>query len=263
MSKRSSNKKKRSKKKVAKKRTDLRSVLQSIYHDNVSLETTCCHSCECCKVAMPQINYSEFVQIVTTLWNEKPESEILDLISTSLEYFFRYEYEKWGMESLVKPCMFLKEDRCTVYVDRPLNCRLYGLWPEDDYEDRVQKFAAAYEVHGLKRDDLPLNRQCAFVKRVDNETELTAEVIQSLFDKLDKLDATTGNFTPAQIRQKENYRTFHDWLLLKVFGEEELSRQTAFVLAASKETMEALLSVLKEVLMKTFKNNVPKLDTLV
>ena len=257
------NKSKSKKKKSSspKKRTDLKSVLQSIYSDTVNLETTCNRVCTCCKTAMPQINYSEFVQIVTVVWKEKNQQEILDIICLSLEYFFRYEYAKWGMDSLVKPCMFLDKDNlCTIYSDRPLNCRLYGLWPEEDYEQRVQKFAKAYERHGLTREDLPLHKQCKFVRRVDPEKELTTEVIDGLFEQLDNLDKTTGDFSNVQVRQKENYRTFHDWLLLKVFGEDALSQLTTFILAADRPTMEHQIEVLQDVLAENFKDKLPNIE---
>jgi len=246
------------KEKIKKKRTDLRSVLQSIYHDTVDLSTTCNHNCSCCNVAMPQINYSEFVQIATNVWKNKSPEKIIDVICTSLEFFFRYEYSKWGKDSLIKPCMFIDDKgMCSIYEDRPLNCRLYGLWPEEDYEARVQKFAKAYEKYGLKREDLPLNRQCPLVNRVDDTKELTSEVISGLFTQLDDLDEKTGHFSKAQIRQRENYRTFHDWLLLKILGEDWLSQLTTFILAADRQTMESQLESLKVVVRDNFGDKLP------
>lgn len=247
------------------KRTNLKSVLQSVYNDNVSLETTCCHTCECCNVAMPQINYSEFVQIATTVWQQKSHEEILNVICKSIEYFFRYEYEKWGMDALVKPCMFLDKEkaRCTIYEDRPLNCRIYGLWPKEMYEERVDKFAKAYEQYGLKKEDIPLNKQCPLVKRVNAEKALTKEVIEGLFEKLNELDKKVGDFSEAQVRQKENYRTFHDWLLLKILGEDWLSQLTTFILAADRKTMEEQIEALKEVFRENFKNKLPDIKNIV
>ena len=246
-----------------KRRTDLRSVLQSIYHDTVNLETTCNHQCECCKVAMPQINYSEFIQIISNVWKRAHE-EVIEVICTSLEYFFRYEYEKWGMATMVKPCMLLDgNNMCSVYEDRPLSCRLYGLWPREMYENRVDKFAKAYERYGLKREDLPLNTQCPYVKRKDDSVALTPEIIQGLYDQLDKLDQTVGSFSNAQIRQKENYRTFHDWLLLKVLGEDWLSLITTFILAADKDMMEDQIAVLKNVIRTNFQDTLPSIENIV
>jgi len=247
-----------------KKRTNLKSTLQSIYNDTVSMQTTCCHTCECCNVAMPQINYSEFVQIVITVWKEKSHEEILNVICKSLEYFFRYEYEKWGMDALIKPCMLLgKDNMCTVYEDRPLSCRLYGLWPEEMYNKRVDKFTKAYEKYGLKKEDLPLHSQCPLVKRVDPSVALTEEVIDGLFKQLDDLDKKIGDFSEAQVRQKENYRTFHDWLLLNILGENWLSQLTTFILAADLSTMKDQIEALKVVIRDNFKDKLPDISKII
>jgi len=221
-------------------RRNLNDKLQAIYKDEVSLDTICDHQCACCKVAMPQINYSEFVNMATSIWNEFSFEDKLDLICTSIEYFFRYEYEKWGMESLIKPCMLLDQETslCKKYEKRPLSCRLYGLWPEDVYNERVDKFARTYEQYGLAREELPLNKQCPLVKRKDTTVELTKDVIEGLYEKLDKLDKAVGDFTSLQITAKENYRTFHDWLLLKIYGEEWLASLTTFMLASDRSVIE-------------------------
>jgi len=241
---------------------NLRSVLQSIYHDYINLETTCNHRCECCNVAMPQVNYSEFVQIVTVLWNALSKDEKIGLICTSVEYFFRNEFKKWNMDTLIKPCMLLdSKGLCKIYDDRPLNCRVYGLWPKEDYEKRVDKFAAAYEQYGLKREDLPLNTQCPNVKRVDDKVPITIEAINELFRKIDDLDKDTGGFSTLQVEQKENYRTLHDWLLLKIYGEKWLILLTTFMVAASKEQMEDQILQLKKTIRETFsKSELPDIS---
>jgi len=249
----------RKKKTSVKNRTDLKSVLQSIYHDTADLKTTCCHQCECCNVACPSMNHSEYVQIATTLWQSKSHEDILNIICKSVEYFFRYEYTKWGMDALIKPCMFLGADkRCEIYEDRPLSCRIYGLWPDDVYNNRVDKFAKAYEKYGIKREELPLHKQCQMVKRVNPEVELTEEVINGLFKQLDDLDSKIGSFSDLQIRQKENYRTFHDWLLLNILGEQKLSDLTAVVLGHERSVMESTLVTFKEVFRESFANKLPE-----
>jgi len=223
-------------------RKDLKEKLRSIY-DSVDLETTGCDisicKCECCNVAMPQMNYSEFVQLATDLWSDCDHPEKTEIICKSIEYFFRNEYEKWGMDSLIKPCQFVdSEGKCKVYENRPLSCRCYALWPKEEYEKRVDKFEEAYREYGLTRDDLPLAKQCKMVKRSDGSTELSMDEIDSLFFALDSLDKKVGNFSNLQIKNKENYRTFHDWLLLKTFGEEWLTMLTTFMLSATREQME-------------------------
>lgn len=254
----------RNKFKKSKKVLDLRSILQSIYHDYVNLETTCNHRCECCQVAMPSMNYSEFVQIITVLWNSISKDEKISLICKSIEYFFRNEYKKWGKDSLIKPCMLLNDKGlCMAYNDRPLNCRLYGLWPNDEYIKRVDRFEKAYAQYGLKRDELPLNTQCPNVKRVDEKIPLTIDIINELFHKLDDLDKDIGGFSALQVEQKENYRSFHDWILLKIYGERWLVLLTTFMMAATKETMEDQIVQLNKTIKEKFiKEDIPDISKI-
>jgi len=242
------------------KPTPLKERLRRIY-ETVDLTTTCEGRCECCKVAMPQMNYCEFSQIVNEIWGTTSRSEKIRLISTSVEYFFRNEFEKWGMDTLVKPCMLITDEgKCMFYSSRPLSCRMYGLWPEESYKERVDKFEKAYEGL-LKREEIPLNTQCPHVKLVNDSVELTPEIIEELFAKLDALDEKIGDFSTAQLEQKANYRTFHDWLLLKVFGEEWLSKLTTFMLAADKDTIQAQVDALKEAIAEKFAKDMPDLTT--
>lgn len=234
-----------------KRKKNLKEKLQAIYN-SVDMKTVGCAiaicKCACCKVAMPQMNYSEFVQLATELWKNSSNEKKKDIICTSIEYFFRNEYEKWGMESLIKPCQFVDEaGRCGVYSTRPLSCRAYGLWPQEEYEKRVDKFEEAYKKHGLTRDDLPLAKQCKMIKRADGSTELTMDELNNLFEKLDQLDKSIGSFSNLQIKSKENYRTFHDWLLLKVFGEDWLSMLTTFMMSADKDQMIDQVAQLRKV----------------
>ena len=243
--------------KLTVKRLTLKEKLHQIYYSTVNLDTTCSGRCECCKVAMPQINYSEYSQIINEIWDTTSRSEKIELICTSIEYFFRNQFEKFGMDSLVKPCMLLtKEGKCSRYESRPLNCRIYGLWPKDDYEARVDKFEDAYEGL-LTREQLPLNKQCPYVKRVDESVPITSEVLDSLFSQLDDLDKRVGNFSDTQIENKENYRTLHDWLLLKTFGEEWLVKLTDFAIAANKDTILDQMEQIKKVTREQFAKEMP------
>lgn len=238
----------------------LKEKLESIYNTSVCLNTTCQGKCECCKTAMPQMNFCEFTQILHEIKNTTSRSDQIKLVLTSIEYFFRNEFEKWGKESLIKPCLLLGEDgKCIFYSSRPLSCRLYGLWPEDVYNARVDKFEKAYSGL-LRREDLPLNKQCPYVKRTDETILITEELIKHLYKQLDDLDQKVGNFTNLQISQKENYRSFHDWLLLKVFGEDWLVQLTQFMLSASRPIIEDQIKAIQEALRKKYAKEMPKLE---
>lgn len=239
-------------------RVSLKEKLHSIYN-TADLRTECKGLCECCKVAMPQMNSCEFSQLIYEMWENTTSEEKVEYICTSIKYFFQNEFGKWGMDSLRKPCMLLDEEgKCKYYEVRPLNCRLYGLWPKGDYKKRVDKFERAYKGL-LKRKDIPLNKQCPHVKRVDDSTPLTAEVINKMFAELDDLDVRLSGFSEVQIQEKENYRTFHDWLLLSIFGEDWLSIMTSFILAADKQTMMDQCDQLEEVVRQKFITEMPKM----
>jgi len=244
------------------KRITLKDKLHKIYYDTVNLDTTCNGRCECCKVAMPQMNYCEFSQLINEIWDTTSKSEKIDLICKSIEYFFHNEFEKWGMESLIKPCQLLSADgKCRYYDSRPLNCRIYGLWPEDVYKERVDKFAKVYEDL-IKREELPLHTQCSYVKRVDESKPLTTEIIDSLFCQLDELDSQISGLTKSQIGQRENYRTFHDWLLFKVYGEDWLVKLTSFIVAADKNAMVDLIEQLKKATREQLAKNLPDIRNI-
>lgn len=236
----------------------LKERLNTIYN-TIDLRTACQGRCECCKVACPSMNYCEFTQLIKEIWNNTSKSEKIDMICTSVEYFFHNQFEKFGMQTLVKPCMLLSEDgKCKWYSSRPLNCRLYGLWPKKTYTERVDKFEKAYKGL-LKREEIPLNKQCPYVKRLDESTPLTTEVIEEMFKMLDNIDEKIGNFSTTQIQQKENYRTFHDWLLFKIFGEEWLSNLTNYMMASNKNNIDDLLQQIKKASRDGFSKNMPKI----
>jgi len=236
----------------------LKDKLQDVYYGTINLDSICKGNISCCKTSCPQMFFSEFSSLIQQVWDTTSRSEKVELICTSIEYFFRNEFEKWGMDTLVKPCLLLdeKNKKCRYYEERCLNCRLYGLWPKKDYNERVDKFEKAYKGL-LKRKELPLNTQCPHVKRIDESKELTTEVINGLFEQLDKLDEKVGRFSALQMSQKENYRTFHDWLLLKIFGETWLSDLTTFMLAANKDMLVEQVEALKDAVKQKFAKDMP------
>ena len=238
---------------------DLIAVLQGIYKNIIDLSTICKGKCECCKTAMPTISYAEFSQIITEIWDKEANETKIDLICKSIEYFFHYEFSKFGMETMIKPCMLLDDKgKCEYYESRPLACRLYGLWPASVYEARVDKFEKAYDGL-LERKNIPLNTQCPYVKRVNENEELTEEIIDELFKALDDLDSRVGYFSDTQIKQGENRRTFHDWILLKIWGESGLSGLTTLMLGLDKDGIEDQIRAFKDVIREKFTDGVPKM----
>ncbi len=221
----------------------LKDKLQNIYN-MINLETTCCRQGVCCLVACPQMNYSEAMQILDRVWTEWSGDEKRKLIMKCLRFYFS--------NSMVKACPLLGKDDesgcfgCRVYEDRPLMCRLYGMWPEATYNRRVKRFESAT---GFEKKDLPLNTQCTHVKRVDNSIALTDEVINGLTSSLDLIDAKIGEYTPEEIEKRHNYMTIHDWVLQKFFGDENMTTLTDFLLAATKEEIEEYLEAQEKAML--------------
>jgi len=203
------------------------------------LSTVCCRQCSCCRVACPQMKYSEALNIVDTIRKDWNKEDWADFLGVCVEYFFS--------KSLIKPCPLLDGVECRVYDERPLNCRLYGLWPEDMYTKRVEGVS---KMLRLDKSEVPLNEQCQHVTRANNLPELTEEQINELFDALDSLDRDVGKFSTEQVRHYQNYRTVHDWALYFFFGEEWLVRMTQIAVSGTKENLSEFITVFKDQIRK-------------
>lgn len=251
----------------------LDTILERIYSKE-DLSTTCLRQCTCCRVACPQMKFSEATSIIDHIWSTWSDADKRALLATCMEYFFS--------DSLIKPCPILDGKTCREYQRRPLNCRLYGLWPEKSWEDRVAMFSKST---GLPREKLPLNIQCTNVRRKAQTCKecngdgqvtlskenpllmgtkacstcaglgkfqpppLTSEQISAMFESLDKADMILG-VTELKVSTSWNYRTLHDWVLLKFWGESELTKLTNILLTTSSESKQALIAVFKEQVSK-------------
>lgn len=245
------------------KPTPLKEKLARVYSMS-DLRTTCAGNCTCCEVAMPTMNYCEFVQLLNDIWDKETIFGKADIVKTSIKYFFKYHYEIWGMDKFIKPCMLLKDGRCSYYNNRPLNCRMYGLWPEEVYTKRVDSFEADND---LKREDIPLNTQCPNVKRLDVEEDLTMEEIQPMYDNLNDLDFKLQRFTSNQIKNGDNIRSFHDWMCYTFFGEEWLLFMTQLILQAKakdncREILEDQIDQINIAVDEKYINSLPPLKEI-
>jgi len=247
----------------------LEEILNRVYTKE-DLSTTCVRGCTCCRVACPQMKFSEATSIIDNIWATWTKSDKKKLLLESIKYFFS--------DSLIKPCLMLEGQTCRVYKQRPLNCRLYGLWPAESWENRVAMFSKST---GLPKEKLPLNTQCTQVKRCaqvcksclglgqieNSENEnyikceacggtgkinppaLTSAQIGSLFEMLDKTDKTLG-ISDLMISESWNYRTFHDWVLLKFWGDQALSKWTSILLDTSPEQRQSLMEEISKLVEK-------------
>lgn len=252
------------------KMVSLDAILERIYNKE-DLSTVCLRQCGCCRVACPQMKFAEASCLLDHIWATWPKPELKKLLTTCVRYFFS--------DSLLKPCPILNGKVCREYTHRPLNCRLYGLWPNDSWEERVAMFSKNTE---LPREKLPLNTQCQNVRRkpqqckycmgggkihladpdglktmglpADSMTDcpkcngkgkfqpppLTSEQIAALFESLDKADMFLGT-SDLKVSTNWNYRTLHDWVLLKFYGEDVLVKWTNILLTTDAKQRQGLM----------------------
>ncbi len=95
-----------------------------------SLPSGDCNGCGNCCMESVGINLIEFLNILEYL-RDKEEIRKKSL-SKIIDYYFLEYLEK-------KPCPFKEKDnRCSIYPVRPLNCRLFGHWTKKDYNSNLE-----------------------------------------------------------------------------------------------------------------------------
>ena len=236
----------------------LDAILERVYTKE-DLSTVCLRQCTCCRVACPQMKFCEASSLLDHIWANWSSEDKKALLVTCVHYFFS--------DSLLKPCPILNGNECREYARRSLNCRLYGMWPQDSWEERVEMFS---KNTGLPRNKLPLNKQCPNVRRkkqicpeckqdpklvascqkcngtgMFQPPPLTIDQISKLFEDLDKADKVLG-VSELKISTSWNYRTLHDWVLVKFWGEDALVKWTNILLTTTPEQRQGLMEAFEE-----------------
>ena len=99
-----------------------------------SLPSGDCSGCGKCCMESVGINLVEFVNILDYI--NKDEKLRKKALSKVIDYYFLEYVQK-------RPCPFKEDDnRCMIYPVRPLNCRLYGHWMENDYNSNLDNVSS-------------------------------------------------------------------------------------------------------------------------
>ena len=91
-----------------------------------------CRRCADCCFNSPQVHHIEWLNIYEYL-RALPKLKQIQLGRSLIEY------ELLNMTTLKNKCPFLKFTGCMIYNRRPLQCRLFGLYPQEEYTDIVRK----------------------------------------------------------------------------------------------------------------------------
>lgn len=116
--------------------------------------TKCGVEADCCKVFSPPMLLVEFLYAMTQI-EKWPEEKQVKLLYSCIESYLNPSY--------TKPCVLLENVLCSIYGARPLSCRLFGLYEDKEYEDRLKKIFGEHPP-----ENTPFIKQC---KNLDVEGE--------------------------------------------------------------------------------------------
>lgn len=202
--------------------------------------TSGCESCEqknkedaywCCRTMSPSMYYVEFLKIWEGV-QRWPNAQKAMVMVRAIENYLSSEKQKG--------CVFWLQ-KCSVYSDRPLQCRQYGIISEESWNSRVQ---AILEREG---PDYQIRPQCDLVK-IDDNVSVTRDLEDRWFRFTKEAELRLGVSNKVVARHDDaggSYRTFHDHIMLEMFSPEildlltkvRLSRPTNENIKATAETI--------------------------
>jgi len=208
--------------------------------ENISASENCCKAI-CCRIQTPQLLYSEFLLIwnhISKKWNDE---EICDL------------FEKCMLNAIdelpSKGCVFFDDEKyiCKVHKKRPLNCRIYGITPDEEFNPRYEKLKKEYDsISGAVI--LP---QCSLVSTVDNK-EVTTEDTNRWWNEIVEIEKSIG--IPKKMvtdAMGGSYRSPHDHVLLYNMPENVLNSLSGIKIYKNefdkKRMVKELIGVIKSV----------------
>lgn len=165
----------------------------------------------CCELQNPQVLYVEFLNAWNYILQNYANDDILNIIKLCLE--------KYLSESNIKGCIFFNTDRrlCTIHDQRPYNCRIYGITPDEEFKPRYEKLKVIYPH---------IKYQCSLVKTKDEST-VTKKNIDNWWLELKSIEMSAGiKHDDIHDDIGGSYRTFYDHILLHLLGEEGMEYLT-------------------------------------
>jgi len=209
--------------------------------------TTGCDKCEevngdnafwCCKSQSPSLFYIEFIKVCLEVqtWSKSKKA---DLIIRAIKTYLSNDVQKG--------CVFY-DHGCTIYLVRPLICRLYGVIPENNWNNRWEK------IKDREGENFTSKPQCNLVSTVSGK-DITDEQDDRWFEYVRKQELRIGipeDIVNLHDKEGGTYRTFHDHLLLEMFTPETLETLTKVKLSnPSKDVIESNAEAMRQELIKS------------
>lgn len=150
-----------------------------------------CAGCAACCMESVETHWVEFLQIYAYL---RERAELLHRLKPGILQFYLLE----GAEK--RHCPFQVEGRrCAIYPVRPLPCRLFGQWSEEEYEAnyevtlRNNRGVAEYYLgqYGLRLPESVVTHKVPYCRTFRKPEDLTQE---GFYDLLDGIMAIQSRF---------------------------------------------------------------------
>jgi Fe-S-cluster containining protein len=205
--------------------------------ENIAKEGGC--GAWCCEHQTPMVMYAEFLNTWNTILNMRPADKIASLLVKAVRLYLN------GKPT--KGCIFWDRSSklCTQHSTRPLNCRVYGQIPDEEFKPRYERLKVMYK-------DSPsavIREQCGIVKSVGiRPTKKDTDTWQHHLEQIE------AGLVPKDLihdRVGGSYRTYHDHILLRMGNPDFLAELTDVRLTGTKEQKEEYVAKLVAKLKKT------------
>lgn len=156
-----------------------------------------CMEAQCCKHFSPPILLVEFLKMLRIIdkWPKEKQDKLL----------YRC-FESVVEESFVKQCVHLDDVLCEVYDARPLSCRLFGMYSDEEWEDRLKR--VSIEI-GEDKSDVPMSVQCRNLEIEGKTKTLNKALTDKLFLQIHYLDIS---LFPNKIQGKDTVMSSYTYM---------------------------------------------------
>jgi len=192
----------------------------------------------CCSQQHPHLLYSEFKYLWENAVKKINKDQFIDLIRKSL-YAYLFEEHR-------KSCVILntQNNKCSFHENRPYNCRVYGIIPEEEFKPRYEKLKVLYP---------DTRQQCNLISTIDGKN-ITKEQTNFWWSEILKIEEASGiNKKIINDEFGGSYRTHYEHILLEIVGEEGMYSLSKVRELSSKEEKEETISMCIESLSSMIK----------
>ncbi|MFH1511245.1 MAG: YkgJ family cysteine cluster protein [Candidatus Woesearchaeota archaeon] len=156
----------------------------------------CFHCGECCESKATQINVTAGDILRLSEYLKMPFEELIpeyiDINPFGSLGSFEYDLEL----GINKPCNFRKNNRCSVYKARPLNCRLFPTWiiaeaPLEEINSIIDSGSECHANHWTIEDKAMARLYMEKISKVFWEETKTTEELFSFGKIIDRIESKT------------------------------------------------------------------------